>query len=62
MRLRKLGAFGADARGRPLAESTRGLKLPMEGESVLIHSLETGEVQSVDFDQAGLLDAFRHRG
>ncbi|MFL6200807.1 MAG: DUF4388 domain-containing protein [Thermoanaerobaculia bacterium] len=54
-----LGAFGADARGRPLAESTRGLKLPMEGESVLIHSLETGEVQSVDFDQAGLLDAFR---
>ncbi|HEX6862415.1 MAG TPA: DUF4388 domain-containing protein [Thermoanaerobaculia bacterium] len=54
-----LGAFGVDARGRPLAESTRGLKLPMEGESVLIHSLETGEVQSVDFDQAGLLDAFR---
>jgi ActR/RegA family two-component response regulator len=54
-----LGAFGVDARGKPLAESTRGLKLPMEGESVLIHSLETGEVQSVDFDQAGLLDAFR---
>ena len=54
-----LGAFGVDARGRPLAESTRGLKLPMEGESVLIHSLETGEVQSVDFDQAGLPDAFR---
>jgi hypothetical protein len=54
-----LGAFGVDARGKPLAESTRGLKLPMEGESVLIHSLETGEVHSVDFDQAGLLDAFR---
>jgi hypothetical protein len=54
-----LGAFGVDARGKPLAESTRGLKLPMEGESVLTHSLETGEVQSVDFDQAGLLDAFR---
>lgn len=54
-----LGAFGVDSRGRPLAESTRGLKLPMEGESVLTHSLETGEVQSVDFDQAGLPDNFR---
>ncbi len=54
-----LGAFGMDARGRPLAESTRALKLEMSGESVLIHSLETGEVQSVDFDHAGLPDAFR---
>ena len=54
-----LGAFGMDARNRPLAESTRALKLDMEGESVLIHSLETGEVQSVDFDQAGLPEAFR---
>lgn len=57
--LMALGAFGVDARGRPLAESTRALKLPMEGDSVLIHALETGEVQSVDFDQAGLPDAFR---
>jgi ActR/RegA family two-component response regulator len=54
-----LGAFGMDARNRPLAESTRALKLDMEGESVLIHSLETGEVQSVDFDHAGLPEAFR---
>lgn len=54
-----LGAFGMDARNRPLAESTRALKLDMEGESVLIHSLETGEVQSVDFDQAGLPEAFQ---
>jgi ActR/RegA family two-component response regulator len=53
-----LGAFGMDARNRPLAESTRALKLEMSGESVLIHSLETGEVQSVDFDQAGLPEAF----
>jgi ActR/RegA family two-component response regulator len=49
-----LGAFGIDARGRPLAETTRALKLDMAGESVLIHSLETGEVQSVEFDQAAL--------
>jgi hypothetical protein len=54
-----LGAFGMDSRNRPLAESTRALKLDMEGDSVLIHSLETGEVQSVDFDQAGLPEAFR---
>jgi uncharacterized protein DUF4388 len=54
-----LGAFGMDARGRPLADSTRGLKLAMEGESVLIHSLETGEVQSVDFEHAELPESFR---
>jgi hypothetical protein len=54
-----LGAFGTDARGKPLADSTRGLKLPMEGESVLIHSLETGEVQSVDFEHSGLPESFR---
>ena len=55
-----LGAFGMDARSRPLAESTRALKLELEGESVLIHSLETGEVHSVDFDEAGLPEAFRN--
>jgi ActR/RegA family two-component response regulator len=54
-----LGAFGMDSRNKPLAESTRGLKLEMSGESVLIHSLETGEVQSVDFEQAGLPEAFQ---
>ena len=55
-----LGAFGMDAKSRPLAESTRALKLELEGESVLIHSLETGEVHSVDFDEAGLPEAFRN--
>lgn len=54
-----LGAFGSDARGKPLADSSRGLKLEMAGESVLIHSLETGEVQSVDFENAGLPEAFQ---
>ncbi len=54
-----LGAFGIDAKGRPLAESTRGLKLEMSGESVLIHSLETGEVQSLDWERAGLPDSFQ---
>ena len=54
-----LGAFGADSGGKPLADSSRGLKLEMAGESVLIHSLETGEVQSVDFERAGLPEAFQ---
>ena len=57
--LMALGAFGVDAKGRPLAESTRGLKLPLEGESVLIHSLETGEVHTVDFEEAGLPEPLR---
>ncbi|HEX7184134.1 MAG TPA: DUF4388 domain-containing protein [Thermoanaerobaculia bacterium] len=55
-----LGAFGVDSRGRPLAESTRTLKLPMEGDSALIRSLESGEVQSVDFDQAELPETLRN--
>jgi uncharacterized protein DUF4388 len=54
-----LGAFGTDANGRPLAELTRGLKLAMEGDSALIHSLETGEAQSVPFEEADLPEPFR---
>jgi hypothetical protein len=57
--LMALGAFGDDAAGRPLAELTRGLKLPIEGEGALTRSLETGEVQAVAFDDAGLPEPFR---
>ncbi len=57
--LTALGAFGVDVRGRPLAESTRALKLDMTGDSALMRSLESGEVQSVEFDEAGLPDALR---
>jgi hypothetical protein len=49
-----LGAFGTDAKGRPLADSTRTLKVAIEGDGALIRSLESGEVQSVDFDTAEL--------
>jgi hypothetical protein len=53
-----LGAFGSDAKGRPLAEVTRGIKLPLEGDNVLLRSLETGEVQATDFESAGLPEPF----
>ncbi|MFL6194626.1 MAG: DUF4388 domain-containing protein [Thermoanaerobaculia bacterium] len=54
-----LGAFGSDPNGRPLAEVTRGLKVPLDLQSALAHSLDTGEVQSVSFDEAELPDPFR---
>jgi uncharacterized protein DUF4388 len=54
-----LGAFGTDPAGRPLAERTRALKLPLEGENALIRSLETGEVQTLSFEEADLPEAFR---
>jgi Domain of unknown function (DUF4388) len=54
-----LGAFGADTRGRPLAELTRGIKLSTQDESVFARSLALGEVQSVSFDDAGLTEPFR---
>jgi Domain of unknown function (DUF4388) len=57
-----LGAFGADNRGRPLAELTRGIKLSTahaETESVFSRSLAVGEVQSVSFEDAGLSEPFR---
>jgi hypothetical protein len=55
-----LGAFGTDSKGRPLAESTRTLRLELEGEGALMHSLETGEVQTRDFDHAGLPEGMRN--
>jgi hypothetical protein len=54
-----LGAFGSDANGRPLAELTRAVKLPLEGDNALIRSLETGEVQTLTFEDADLPDSFR---
>jgi hypothetical protein len=54
-----LGAFGSDPRGKPLAEVTRGLKVPLDLGSALAHSLDTGEVQSVTFDEAELPEPFR---
>jgi hypothetical protein len=50
-----LGAFGTDTKGRPLAESTRTLRLDLiDTEGALMHSLESGEVQATAFEDAGL--------
>jgi hypothetical protein len=54
-----LGAFGSDPKGRPLAEVTRALKVPLDLQSALAHSLDTGEVQSVTFAEAELPEPFR---
>jgi hypothetical protein len=54
-----LGAFGADATGRPLAERTRALKLSLEGDNAILRSLETGEVQTLSFEEADLPESFR---
>ncbi|HYU32849.1 MAG TPA: DUF4388 domain-containing protein [Thermoanaerobaculia bacterium] len=56
-----LGAFGTDTKGRPLAESTRTLRLDLvETEGALMHSLESGEVQSTAFEEAGLPEVLRN--
>jgi hypothetical protein len=54
-----LGAFGHDTAGRPLAELTRGIKLPTDGDTVFSRSLAAGEVQSVSYEEAGLPEPFR---
>jgi hypothetical protein len=54
-----LGAFGTDATGRPLAERTRALKLSLEGDNAILRSLETGEVQTLTYEEADLPESFR---
>jgi hypothetical protein len=54
-----LGAFGTDSKGRPLAEVTRALKVPLDVGSALAESLDTGEVQSVSFEDANLPEPLR---
>lgn len=57
--LQALGAFGVDSQGRPLAEVTRALRLDLDGDNGLTRSLETSEVQTLDFDEANLPEPFR---
>ncbi|MEM1204833.1 MAG: DUF4388 domain-containing protein [Acidobacteriota bacterium] len=56
--LSALGAFGFDADGRPLAEVTRSLALPLEDENVLTRCLADGQPRSIGFDGANLPEAF----
>ncbi len=53
-----LGAFGVDPKGRPLAERSRGLKLPLDETSALGRAFHSGEVQSLSFDAAELAAGF----
>jgi len=54
-----LGAFGAAADGRPLAERMRGKNLPLDVDSALSRAFESGEVQNVTFDGATLPEELR---
>jgi hypothetical protein len=53
-----LGAFGAAADGKPLAELTRGMTLSLSEDHALAESYERGEVVSIAFDQARLPERF----
>jgi hypothetical protein len=56
-----LGAFGTDSKGRPLAESTRTLRLDLiDTEGALMHSLESGEAQATAFEDSGLPESLRN--
>lgn len=52
--LSALGAFGFSADGRPLAEVTKSLKLPISSDNVLTRCLADGQPRSTTFDQAKL--------
>ena len=49
-----LGAFGFTATSRPLAEATRGLKLPLEPGGALAEAIRAARAVSVSFDEARL--------
>ena len=53
-----LGAFGNSPSGQPLAQLTRGLKLPLTGKNALTESLADGQVHSVSFEKAHLPESF----
>lgn len=56
--LSALGAFGVGADGRPLAELTRAMTLPLSGDNALTRSFEGAEVVGMDFAEAKLPSAF----
>lgn len=61
--LSALGAFGVGADGRPLAELTRGMVLPLSGDeagdNALTRSFEGAEVVALDFAEANFPAPFR---
>lgn len=56
--LTALGAFGNSPSGQPLAQLTRGLKLPLTDQNALVDSLADGQVRSSLFDDARFPESF----
>lgn len=52
--LSALGAFGFGDDGKPLAETTRSLALPIASENVLTRCIADGQPRSLGFEQANL--------
>jgi GAF domain-containing protein len=55
-----LGAFGAGRGGEPLADLTRGLRLPIDGTNAVADSLGDGQVRSMPFEKARFPDSFKN--
>jgi hypothetical protein len=53
-----LGAFGNDSAGRSLAELTRGMRLEAPPDSALARSMVSGDVQSLQYEDAALPPQF----
>jgi GAF domain-containing protein len=54
-----IGAFGNDPMGKPLAQRTRGLKLPLAARNALTDSLSDGQVRALQFEEAQYSEAFK---
>jgi hypothetical protein len=52
--LTALGAFGFNESGRPLAEVTRGLAVPLDEGSAFTQAIRAGRALSVSFEEAGI--------
>jgi len=53
-----LGAFGNSPSGQPLAQLTRGLRLPLTQKNALTDGLNDGQVHSVQFEDASFPESF----
>ena len=54
-----LGAFGNGPEGKPLAQSSRGLRLPLNAKNALADSLADGQVRALQFEEAGFPETLR---
>jgi len=56
--LSAVGAFGNNPAGQPLAQLTRGMRLPIGAPNALTRALEDETVRSLSFDETGLPETF----